>query len=600
MLLRVDALCYLLQSGGSALLGWSSNGVGVKFSGVMLKRYFQCLYVLFITVGSLPLAFAATAISPQRVVVVANENDPASVALAKFYLEKRNIPAKNLMLLQTSTKETISWQQFTETILNPLREQLVKDGWVTGGMTGSTDAFGRKEIAAQGHKVDFIVLCRMPLRIDRDAQRLEAETINANIPSQMRTNAASVDAELSLLMVSRTPLAGPLPNPLLGKKPTPALTYGPVVRVARLDGPEGTVEKMIENALLAEEIGLRGMAYIDLAKRGVGDEWLSKAAALLEEQYYPVIVDEKKSVMGWRDRIDGAAFYFGWYVQAPRGPIADETLRFVPGALGWHIYSFSAATIRQPKQWTPWLIRAGITGTVGNVFEPFLQLTHRPDLFVEALVEGLTAGEAAYYSLPFLSWMAVYAGDPLYRPFAVSLEAQLAQIEAQPDSQGAQYVVLRQGQKLRAQQSVSAALEYLETAAKRVKGLALSYSIARLLADENHSRRAGTYLQPFLEAETFAVADIPLAWQASELFVQLRQREQALAVLQKIFAIDGLNDDAWLLYAPGAIPLAKQFGQGEQAASWEAKITQIREQREEARLTREAEKKAQAQKNGTK
>ena len=71
------------------------------------------------------------------------------------------------------------------------------------------------------------------------------------------------------------------------------------------------------------------------------------------------------------------------------------------------------------------LVACGVAATVGNVFEPYLQLTHRPDLLLRALVRGHNFGDAAYYALPVLSWQAIALGDPLYRPFRVTLDDQL-------------------------------------------------------------------------------------------------------------------------------------------------------------------------------
>lgn len=532
--------------------------------------------------------------------VVANANDKASVALAKFYLEKRNIPEANLFLVKTSRAETIDWDEFVKNILNPLREQLVASGWIKATLSGREDPFGRTELTPPfGHNIDFIVGCRLPLRISKDATRAELEA-QGKAAQGMQTNEASVDGELSLLAARPTRLMGPLPNPLAGKAPTLALIHGEVVRVARLDGPSGWPERMIETGLLAEQIGLRGMAYIDLGHRHPsGDEWLKKAGELLAGLHYPVITEPERRLMSWQDRVDGAAFYFGWYADYPRGPMGEAGYMFAPGALGWHIYSFTASRIRGGRAWAPQVIRSGITGTVGNVYEPYLHLTHRPDLFVQGLVAGMSAGEAAYFSLPALSWMCLYAGDPLYRPLAVDLDTQLAQIEAEPDSPGAQYVVLRQAERLHSQSGAAAALKYLEGAAQKVDGFALSFTLARKLADDTEERRAVGYLEPFLQAETFSMADTPLAWQAAELLVELRQREQGLEVMKKILAIEDLGESAWLVYAPAAVPLARQYGQAELAEAWEAKVAQIKEKRAEearkraeARAAREAKKKA--------
>ena len=88
-----------------------------------------------------------------------------------------------------------------------------------------------------------------------------------------------------------------------------------------------------------------------------------------------------------------------------------------------HIHSFSADTLRSsdsqlggaaPQQ------RRG--GSLGNVYEPYLQLTAHLDIFNDRLLHGFTFAESAYMSQRVVSWMNVAVGDPLYRPFGSWLQ----------------------------------------------------------------------------------------------------------------------------------------------------------------------------------
>ena len=63
------------------------------------------------------------------------------------------------------------------------------------------------------------------------------------------------------------------------------------------------------------------------------------------------------------------------------------------------------------------LLTKGAAATIGNVYEPYLQLTAHLDLFSDRLLHGFTFAESAYMSMPALSWMSVMVGDPLYRPY---------------------------------------------------------------------------------------------------------------------------------------------------------------------------------------
>src|ERR1041385_4356247 len=87
-------------------------------------------------------------------IVVYNSNLPESVALAKFYVQKRGIARDHLVGLDCSSEEEITRVQYDETIANPLREIFKERGWWT--VRGSGDAvsdrrFGSNRGADQGH-----------------------------------------------------------------------------------------------------------------------------------------------------------------------------------------------------------------------------------------------------------------------------------------------------------------------------------------------------------------------------------------------------------------------------------------------------------------
>lgn len=54
---------------------------------------------------------------------------------------------------------------------------------------------------------------------------------------------------------------------------------------------------------------------------------------------------------------------------------------------------------------------------MGNVYEPYLDLTAHFDILNDRLLHGFTFAESVYMASRVLSWMAVAVGDPLYRPY---------------------------------------------------------------------------------------------------------------------------------------------------------------------------------------
>jgi hypothetical protein len=111
--------------------------------------------------------------------------------------------------------------------------------------------------------------------------------------------------------------------------------------------------------------------------------------------------------------------YYGWYTEIATGPFTDPNFAFARGAVAVHIHSFSASTLRSADaNWVGPLLSKGAAASLGNVYEPYLQLTAQIDLFNDRLIHGFTLAESAYMSTRVLSWMEVVLGDPLYRPYA--------------------------------------------------------------------------------------------------------------------------------------------------------------------------------------
>ena len=99
----------------------------------------------------------------------------------------------------------------------------------------------------------------------------------------------------------------------------------------------------------------------------------------------------------------------------------------MPGAIAYHLHSFSASTVRSTTQnWVGPLIAHGADATMGNVYEPFLALTPHLDIFTKRMLDGDSFAEAAWASELGVSWMTTMVGDPLYRPFQKPLADAIA------------------------------------------------------------------------------------------------------------------------------------------------------------------------------
>jgi uncharacterized protein (TIGR03790 family) len=433
----------------------------------------------------------------QRVVLLANSRQPESVALARFYAEQRGVPAANIVALPLPAEESITWRQFIDQVWQPLQDELYRRGWIEGTASGLTDRLGRRRYALTGHRISYLIACRgVPLRITNDPALLPARN-GRKIQEQFNKNEAAVDAELSLIALGNHEIAGLVGNPLFAQQGALTLDAAQTVKVTRLDGPTWeSARRLVTSALEAERTGLIGRYYVDLhGPHAEGDKWLMAVREQLEASGFSGDVEETAGTFPREARFDAPVFYFGWYADHLNGAPAREGFAFPAGAVALHIHSFSAQTLHSASVgWCGPLVARGVTATVGNVFEPFLEFTHRPTLLLHALTAGRNFGDAAYYAMPALSWQAVAIGDPLYRPFKVGLEEQLQRVGQLAPEQAAR-VWLRQanllalrGQKPEAMEAAYAALQAAQAAGGADLRREITQRLQRLAAAEGEAR----------------------------------------------------------------------------------------------------------------
>lgn len=509
-----------------------------------------------------------------RVVILANADDPDSLRIARHYAEVRGVPAANLIALKLPGTESISWREFVALLWQPLVAQLVQDRWIDAIPMALTDPVGRRKYAVSGHRIEALVVCRgVPLKIPHDPE-LFTEVRPFTARPEFRTDAGSVDGELSLLAQPNYPISAFVPNPLFQNERPTAAELAAVVKVARLDGPTAAdAYALVDLAVAAERNGLAGRAYVDIANRDdIGDPWLESAAKQVAELGFDTDVDRLPATIGAGARFDAPALYFGWYAGDVTGPFTLPGFRFPPGAIALHIHSYSAATLRSPTQgWTGPFVARGATATVGNVHEPYLQFTHRPHLFVRALAKGATLAEAAYFSLNVLSWQAVLLGDPLYRPFPK--EPAPGRTPA-PEWTG--YAVLRQMRELELRKRPDEALA-AGIAAQRVSpSLAVGLALAQRLQAAGDQDGAGNALGFAATVTTLRPDEWALARACARMLESCGRPARALGLWRVLLAVETLPRElrvAWLTEASAAAEAAKDTAQ---RVLWESELAALR------------------------
>ncbi|MBC2600433.1 TIGR03790 family protein [Puniceicoccus vermicola] len=505
---------------------------------------------------------ARAEIDPASVVIVANSSDPKSVDLAKYYAEKREVPAENIIALPMPAAETLSGMDFVEKIWDPLTETLIEEGWISGSVRNGRDDYTRQNVMVFGHKIGAMVVCKgVPLRVNHE-KLFYSEADAKRLPKPFQTTRSSVDSELALLAAGPYRLAGPMRNPVYNEEDPSSFALEKVVRVSRLDGPSyAAAQRMIDSAIQAEKEGLKGRAYVDIGgPHKNGDKWLGEVAELLGGTDYDLDVDRGRPIMKASARFDAPALYFGWYTRSVAGVWKDLDVAVPPGAIAFHIHSFSATTVRKRNVgWSGPLIDRGVAATVGNVFEPYLEGTHNPVLFLDSLLKGKSLAEAAVRSNRFFSWQTVLFGDPLYRPFALPLEEQLKDID--PMNSFDQYVITREMNRLIREEGEEAAADYGKRKFMQCPGFALALKTATLLRTNGRSVEALDLLSPFRYSVNAAPDEIAVVVGIAEEFNYLGDTATALRLLEAMTNAPGAPLDLQLSVLQKAAEVAKDAGE---------------------------------------
>lgn len=407
----------------------------------------QGLFFLLIVITVCPVS--GHALEASEVLVVANRQSGESLALARYYMDRRQIPAANLLMVSLPTTETCSREVYEADLAQPVRQffDSVQPRWrircvvLTYGIPIRIAAPEVSTLETEGVGL---------LALGAELQDLEAQkqaatddpALTAEIDARIRDitlylqvfktfdAVAAVDSELSLVLAPAYPLAGWVPNPFYpGHRYTPPLAEkSDVLMVSRLDGPDAaTARRLIDDALATEAEGLRGTAYFDakgpfpketsLSGYRYYDRSVHLAAQKVESSgRMPVVLDTAPELFA-ANACPAAALYCGWY---SLGHYIDA-FGWQRGAVGFHMASRECASLKTPGStvWCKRMLEEGVAATLGPVGEPFIQGFPPPELFFAALSDGvLTLAECYLLSLPYLSWKMILIGDPLYRPFA--------------------------------------------------------------------------------------------------------------------------------------------------------------------------------------
>lgn len=432
---------------------------------------------------TLLLVRTGAALEPADVFVIYNSKMPESKTVAEYYAAKRKVPAQNLIPLELSTDERISRDEYVRTVAEPAKAFLsagnrlkrVKCLLTVYGVplaVNSVPAPAEEAAYKEARKrLDEAEAALKPRRerlaeLEKDKEA-NAEAISAlkkemeGPQSELKTleerekkakesldlrheTRAALDSELALIFWKPYELVRWQPNllhdALRGRVVIPP---GVTLMTCRLDGPTPeSVRKMIDASVEVEEKGLSGTAYFDArGMRSVGpkpsayavyDEAIRQTAAMAEGHGVKTLLNNREALFGQegQQRCPDAMLYCGWYSLGKYIGAFD----WVPGAVGYHVASAEAVSLRKGDYWCKRMIDDGISATLGPVNEPYLQSFPDPRAFFGLLLTGkYPLAEVYWRTTPYASWVMTLVGDPLYNPFKKDphmTEEEVAQVVA--------------------------------------------------------------------------------------------------------------------------------------------------------------------------
>ncbi len=401
----------------------------------------KCKNPFFLILFFFLIRTSAHALEPEEVLVIANTNAAKSKGLAQYYMKKRQIPDKNLVVLFMTDKETCSREEYEKKAVPPIQRFLDQHT----GIRAIVSVFGiplrisgPEKTPAETSKVSEleekkkILEDELEKNMDNDLKQKktnELSALKAALADYMNSvdKEAAFDSELALVKKDGYDLNMWVPNPYyLGFRDQKLAIGKPeVLMTSRLDGAtETVVKRIIDDSIEAEKTGLRGKAYFDARWKDPGDKKVSGYAfydksihsasqSLSQKKRIKVVLNDSEDLFRKGESPD-TALYCGWYSLSRY----IDAFTWQKGSVGYHIASGECTTLKSPDSqvWCKKMLDNGIAATIGPVGEPYVQAFPVPEIFFDFLTEGyLTLAESYLISLPYLSWKMVLIGDPLYR-----------------------------------------------------------------------------------------------------------------------------------------------------------------------------------------
>ncbi len=349
---------------------------------------------------------------PDNVMIVANSASEDSLAVANTYRTSRQIPQRNLCLINVEpalfrTDQSVDWDVYMADIRGPIVRFLNNH--------------------PSPQTIHFIVLTiDLPLRV-----KMPADGVPANAPTHR-----SLSSMLTLLPDRPPPVV--VPNPYNSKVSgfarwlalTPADRRPAGMRLVTVLSGYSRQDALglIQRSMEADNTSPQGIFYFIESPHTVG---LREAAERLEEEGFEARhMEDLQGVQQFADVM--GHFSGGAYSKLTWPQIQSSTIR--PGALVDMLQSYGARDLNWRgfgfASHVPvgWWIHAGASGVHGATGEPYAHTFPTSGMLQFLLANylgGSNLAESYWSSLRQLAWQNVIFGDPLCAPYARRAELEL-------------------------------------------------------------------------------------------------------------------------------------------------------------------------------
>ncbi len=314
----------------------------------------------------------AMALDRTQLGVIINTRDPLSVAVGDYYVERRRIPAENVIRVSFTPIENV----LPRARFNLLRAQVEEQ------------TLPRIEAYAITWTAPYRVECMSltsALAIGFDPASC-AEGCKITRPSRYYNSPS--------------------------RRPFTDLRIRPAMMIAAVDFEQA--KALIDRGVASDDQQPTGTAYLLSTSDG---------ARNVRSRWFPVIEEMLAGKLRVRSLqqdalVDAKDVLF--YFTGKSSVTGLETLRFLPGAAADHLTSYGGALTALDGQMSAlrWL-EAGATGSYGTVVEPcnLPQKFPNPAVLIDRYMRGDTLIEAYWKSVQ-MPGQGVFIGEPLAAPFA--------------------------------------------------------------------------------------------------------------------------------------------------------------------------------------